>query len=167
MSCSAYITDLAQSIYLDLDSPSNLSVAAIQSKLVSSAFLGQLNSLVGQCHAIATGDISPVLDTDEQGIYAKMYESDFWTRKIAAIANGTDINWVSLRDGDSSIVRASPVDQMRLYRDMQKQLNDELRILSNAYRADGATTRDVAFYNVVNGLGYGLPDGFVGNPGGG
>lgn len=155
MSCSFYLTDLATAIWLDLNSPSDLSAAAIQSKLTSSAFLGQLNSLVGQCHVIATGDISPVLDTDEQGIYAKMYQSDFWTRKIAAIANGTDISWVSMADGDSRIVRASPVDQMRLYRDMQKQLNDELRVLSNAYRADGATTRDVAFYNFTNGTNYG------------
>lgn len=158
MSCPAYISDLSQAIWVDLNSPSDLSVATIQTKLVSSAFLGRLNSLVGACHTITTGDISPVLDTDEQGFYSLMYQSEFYNRKIAALANGTDIGWISLAEGDSRIVQASPVDRMRLYRDMQKQLNDELRVLTNAYRADGATTRDVAFYNIVNGIGYGYGD---------
>jgi hypothetical protein len=53
MSCSAYLTDLAASIFNDLGQPTDMSVAYIQSKLTSNAFLGKLNNLTTNCHTIA------------------------------------------------------------------------------------------------------------------
>ena len=162
MDC-AYITAMATNIWHDLGDPTDLSVSYIQSKLTSASFLGQLNVLLGECFTVSDGTISPALNLDQQGIYALMYEADFYTRKIAILAAGLSIPWVSIADGDSRIVRVSSVDLMRLYRDMQKNLNDQVNRLATTYRLDGTLARDVNFYNLVNGFGYGWGCGGYGS----
>lgn len=147
MPCAA-ITDLANSIWQNIGSPTDTPVSYIQSKLVSSAFLGKLNVLTDNCYVVVAGDIVPPLGTDEQSIYALMYEVDFYTRKVNALMGGTDVAWTRLTDGDSTIVRSSSVDVARLYRDMQKQLNDQLRVLVTAYRQASAQSRSVDFYDI-------------------
>lgn len=149
MAC-AYLTDLATNIWNDIGQPTDTPVSYIQSKLISNPFLGKLNSLTANCFVIITGDILPALNTDEQGIYALMYEADFYTRKVNVLLNGTDIAWTTLKDGDSTITRSSIVDQARLYRDMQKQLNDQLRVIVAAYRQTNANARSVDFYSQNN-----------------
>lgn len=151
MSCPNYILDMATQIWNDLGQPTDTPVSYIQSKLISNTFLGKLNALTANCYVIVSGDISPVLGVDEQGIYALMYEQDFWTRKANILANGTDIDWVVIRDGESSISRSNIVDKMRLYRDMQKQLNDQLNKTIAAYRQDLSTSKSVDYYGIDNG----------------
>ncbi len=163
----AQITDLANAIWNDLSQPSSTPVSYIQSKLTSNAYIGQLNVLTANCYTIISGDIAPPLGTDEQGIYALMYERDYYTRKVNDLANGTDINWITLKDGDSTIVRSNIVDQMRLYRDMQKQLNDQLGKSVAAYRQDASTSKSVDFYGIDNGwiVGNNYPGAFIEGPG--
>ncbi len=150
MPCN-YITDMSQQIWNDIGQPTDTPVSYIQTKLTSSAFLGQLNTLTANCYMIVSGDIAPALGTDEQAIYAMLYERDFWMRKTSLLANGTDIAWTRLTDGESTVVRSSIVDQMRLYRDMQKQLNDQLSKAIAAYRQDASTSKSVDFYGIDNG----------------
>lgn len=158
MSCAS-ITDLANSIHQDIGSPTDTPVSYIQSKLVTAAFLGKLNVLTDNCYTVVTGDIVPALGTDEQAIYALMYEVDFYTRKVNALMGGTDLAWTRLTDGDSTIVRSSNVDVARLYRDMQKQLNDQLRVLVTAYRQAGAGSRSVDYYDIDPNWNAGLGNG--------
>lgn len=148
MACSAYLVDISQSIWLDIGQPTDMPVSYIQSKLLSNAFLGQLNTLTTNCHTVISGDIVPPLDINEQALYALMYQSDFYASKLNVLANGTDIAWVSMADGDSRIVRSSIVDFMRLYRDMQKQLNMEVNNLSYNYRQASALARAVDYLNI-------------------
>lgn len=149
MSCAS-ITDLANSIWDDLGQPTDQPVSYIQSKLVSDAFLGKLNLLTTNCHEVVTGSIVPPLDVNEEAIYAMAYQVDFYTAKANSIANGTDVGWVSLADGDSRIVRASPVDYLRVYRDMQKQLNLELNNMAYNYRMARGMARSVDMLNIDN-----------------
>lgn len=151
MSCAAYLTDLSQQIWNDIGQPTDMPVSYIQSKLVSAAFLGKLNSLTANCFTVTTGDISPPLGTDEQAIYAAMYETDFYTRKANALLNGTDIDWISIQDGDGRIVRSSTLDKARLYRDLQKEQYLQLKNLVAAYRQDNANGRSVDFFDIDNG----------------
>jgi len=166
MACAA-ITDLATNIWNDLGQPTDTPVSYIQSKLISNAFLGQLNTLTANCYTIVSGDISPVLSTDEQGIYAMLYERDFYTRKVNVLANGTDIDWVVIKDGDSSISRSNIVDKMRVYRDMQAQLNNQLKVAVAAYRQDASNGQSVDFYGIDNSWagGNSYPGGFTEAPG--
>jgi len=150
----AYLTDLATFIWNDLGSPSDLSVPSIQTKLTSEAFLGQLNSLTANCYSLVTGDISPVLGNREQGIYAMMYEKDFYTRKLNQLMAGDAIMWTRVQDGDSSIVRSDLVNVARLYRDMQKQLDEQLNMVIGSYRKGRAMPSSVDYFTLTNSRWY-------------
>ena len=157
MSCSTYITSLAQNIWNDLGQPTDMTVAYIQSKLTSNAFLGKINALTTNCHEIVDGDIVPVLDINEQAIAALQYEADYYISKFNTLANGTDIAFITIADGDSRITKASIVDLMRVYRDMQKQLNAQLNALAYNYRQADAFARSVDYLSVDNswnGIGW-------------
>lgn len=147
MAC-AYLTNLSQSIWNNLGQPSDQPVSYIQSKLISNAFLGQLNNLTTNCHIAVSGDIVPALDINEQALYSMMYEAAFYTQKANSLANGTDIAWVSIVDGDSRITKSSTVDFIRVYRDMQKQLNAQVNSLAYNYRQADALARSVNYLNI-------------------
>lgn len=152
MACSPYLTDISTSIWNDIGQPTDTPVSYIQSKLTSNAFLGKLNVLTANCYTIVSGDIAPPLGTDEQGIYAMLYEQDFYTRKINVLANGTDVAWVTIVDGESRITRSDTVSQMKLYATMQKQLNQQLNLAVAAYRQDNSIAQSVDYYDIDNGF---------------
>lgn len=161
MACPAYLSDLSNAIWLDLGSPTDLSPAAIQTKLSSAAFLGKLNALTANCYVLESdGTITPPLGLEEQAIYSLLYQVDYYTGKLNNVLNGYNTNFISLVDGDSRITRSSAVDYGRLYRDQQKQLMTQLSGLIGAYRVDGAGPLSVDMYNVV----YGGADGAYSGP---
>lgn len=149
MAC-AYLTDLATNIWKDLGEPADISVSYIQYKLVSNPFVGKLDNLISSCHTITSGSICPALTNKEQSIYALMYESDFWGQKLAKITAGQEIQWTRLEEGDSKITRVSSVEQGKLYKDMQRQTNEQLNYLVNVYRQNSSTARSVDFYTIDN-----------------
>ena len=152
MACAAYLQDLANSIWVDLGSPTDLSPAAIQSKLTSAAFLGKLNTLIDTCYILDdSGNIVPDLGLEEQAIYQLMYEVDYYTGKINNTLNGYGTAFISLQDGDSRIVKSDIVNVARLYRDQQAQLYRELGMLVGSYRSDGAQPSSVDMYTIIYG----------------
>lgn len=154
MSCAS-TTDIANSIWKDLGEPTDISVSYIQSKLTSNVFLGKLNTLLGVCHTIVNGDISPPLDIDEQAIYAALYMVDFYTRKINQLVNGLAGPILSLTEGDSRIVFVSIADQIRVLQNMLKELNLQLDKLATTYRVDKTIPLDAKYYNFDNGYNQG------------
>ena len=143
MAC-AYITDLATLIYNNLGMPADVSVSSIQTKLVSVGFIGKLNNGISTSYSIVSGDISPDLGVNEQAIYAQMYASEYYSRKINQIIGGTDIYWTSIIDGDSKITRTSQAEIAKVFKDLKKQSEEELYKLISMYRvnASGPTTVD-------------------------
>lgn len=155
MSC-AYLTDLATSIWNDLGQPTDLSVAAIQTKLGSAAFLGKFNSLTANCYTIdSNGNIVPELGLEEQGIYSLMYQVDYYTGKLNNALNGFNTSFISIADGDSRIVRANQVEVARMYRDQQKNLAQQLSLLIGSYRSGNAGPLAVDMYTIISTLGGG------------
>jgi len=150
----ADITNLAQSIWNDLGQPTDTSTSYIQSKLVSNAFIGKLNNLIFACFSGVSGDITPPLSTDQLGIYASLYEVDYWTTKLNTLLNGNDLSWTTLQDGDSRITRVSAVEQGRLYRDMQKQLMDQLNRQILAYNLGNSAPNSVDYPNIAGPIAY-------------
>jgi hypothetical protein len=159
MATCALITNLANQIWQDLGQPSDTPVSYIQSVLVGGASLGRFNALTANCYAIVAGDIVPAMGLEEQGIYTLMYEVDFYTRKINALTNGSDIDYVTIVDGDSRITRTSTLDKIRLLRDMQSQLQRQLRILLSSYRQGRSNARTVDFYDIDSSWA-----GYIGGP---
>ena len=135
---SEYISGLATLIYDDLNSPYDLSVSSIQSKLVNEGFLGKLNNSISSSYIIVTGDISPVLGLNEQAIYSQLYISEYYTRKINSILGGTEIAWTTIKDGDSTVTRSSQTETAKVFKDLKKQSDEQLVRLVGSYRVNAS-----------------------------
>lgn len=150
MSCSAYLTDMADVIYTDLGSPTGQSVSYIQSKLVSPVYIGRLNNLIATCYTTISGDISPALGTDEQAIYSLLYESEWYTTKLNQTLAGLNPGIISIQDGDSRIVFTNTVEQAKVYKEMQKQTNDQLGLQVASYRQMQSQPSSINYPLIVN-----------------
>lgn len=147
----AYITNLANSIYKDIGSPSSPSVSAIQTKLVSEDFLGKLNVAINGCYFIVTGDISPALQTQEQAIYSELYKYDYYgTMAIQVLGAIGAVNWTRIKEGDSEIGRASPNETAKIFTTLKKQSEDAIRNLVNGYKANATTPQSIDYYTIDN-----------------
>lgn len=155
MACCATITDIAQLIHTDLGSPDDLSLGAIQSKLISPAYVGKINNLAATCYVSVSGCIEPALCPAVQAIYGAQYEVDYYTAKLNQTLAGYNTSFVTLVEGDSRVTRASTVDVARVYRDMQKQLNDQLGMLIASYRQLKSLPESIIYPTILNTYGYG------------
>jgi hypothetical protein len=122
MAC-AYITDLAKGIHQEIGQPTSISVSFIQSKLISKSFLGQLNTLLYKNHTIENGDIVTELDTQEQAIYSRLWIYEYYNSQgpvlLASMAAGN--YWTNVKEGDSSITRANPVEIAKYFKTLAAQ----------------------------------------------
>lgn len=141
----AYITNLSNSIWKDLGEPDDLTPSYIQSKLLSEPFLGRLNNLLSKCYRIVSNDIDPVLDPDEQAIYALLYQSEWYAAKINKIINATDIQWVEVVEGDSRIRRSSSTERARILKDLKSQVDTRLTQLVSLYRLNNSQPSSVDY----------------------
>lgn len=153
MNCG-YVTDIATFIWGEIGSPTDLSVSSIQSRLVSNPYLGTLNNLIVTCFSGVSGQISPDMTPDQQAIYSLLYQRDHYTTKLNQVLQGYATSFTTLQEGDSRISRSSTADVARVYRDMQKQLNDQLIFLVNSYRQNEGQPSSVLYPLLVNTFGY-------------
>lgn len=151
----AYITDLANSIYKDIGNPSNLSISAVQTKLVSDSFIGKLNIAIDECHVITTGDISPALSSSEQAIYAEMYKHDYYsTAALQSLGAVGALLWTRLREGDSEVSRANPNEVAKFYATLKKQSEETLRLMIDDYKKNRTLTHSIDYYTIDNNSSY-------------
>lgn len=154
MSCPAYITNLANAIWNDIGQPSDQPVSYIQTKLIQPYYVGKLSTLTSDCFEVSGSQIVPQLDSQAQAIYGMMYEVDFYTTKLNQLLAGLNPGVVELAEGDSRMRFTNPVEQAKVYKEMQKQLNEQLQLLIGSYRSDKALPDSVNYpfiINVING----------------
>lgn len=160
MSCPAYITALSQLIWNDLNQPADQPVSYIQTKLLSPGYVGKLNTLIAECFAATGGMITPELPIEAQAVYSMMYVNDYYTVKLNQALGGLmpGNGAVSVQEGDSSIKFVNPTEVARMYKEMQKQTNEQLQLVIASYRSDKALPASVNYpllVNLAGGYGYG------------
>lgn len=160
MACPLYITELSQQIWNDLWQPSGQPPSYIQSKLVSAPYLGKLNNYLATCYVAVSGSIVPELGETEQAIYALMYQSDYFGTKLLQTLAGLSPGVLELRDGDSALKFVNPVEQAKVYKDMQRQINGELGQQVASYRQQNSQPSSVNYPFIVNGV---LGDSYAGD----
>lgn len=160
MACCDSITDLAQNIFYDLGQPSGQPPSYIQSRLASASYVGQLNNLLGSCYAPISGCLVPELSTDDAGIYSIMYQHNYYTTKLNQTLAGLSPGAISISDGDSKITFVNPVEQAKVYKDMSRQLYEQLLALVYANRQQNSQPSSVNMPLIENGLN-GAGDGGV------
>jgi len=123
--------------------------------LVSPSYVGKLNNMIATCYRVVTGDITPPLEENEQAVYQLMYEADFYIAKLNQVNAGLNPGVISLTEGDSKIQFINPVEQAKVYKEMQRQLNEQLVFLTSAYRQGEAFPRSVNYPTILNFWGGG------------
>lgn len=165
---------LASGIWEDLGSPETPSVTFISGTIGSSRFVGKLNTLLatnfivdtlgihsgeskyqidnsvtGAYVAYDVGDYYPVLNSAEQGIAAKLFEIEYYDKKIRDALNGIvdnisgTMDWSELKEGDSSIKRSNRNEVAKTYRGMQTEAKADLQKYVSYYRENGSLPSQV------------------------
>lgn len=154
-----YLVDLAYNIWTNINGPCDVAQTAILSKLTSSQMIGQLNVLIDGCYTIETGNISPALGPNEQGIYGLLFEVGYYKKKaIEAFGPIGAVSWLSISEGDSKITRSHPTDIAKFYQALSKDANTLMNDLIYYYKANQATARSVDYLTIVNNR-YGFLNG--------
>lgn len=154
MGCE-YIGTLASGIWDDLNSPTNISIAFISGKLLSSGFIGEANTITAECNYIESGCLYPPLSAAQQAIYNKLYLYQFYSKEgLRLMSLAASKNFMtSVREGDSSISFASPQQILQTYRGLAREAKADLDSLADYYKRNLAAPQSVNFYTIdQNGI---------------
>lgn len=130
------VYELAYQIWNDLDEPSEVTTSYISGWLVNPANVGKLNNKIGTCYDALSGVISPELGQEEASIYSEIYQALYYKQKINEKLGAGGIAWTEMRDGDGVLRRASPTEEAKVYKDLFKESNIQLKDLIQNYRAN-------------------------------
>lgn len=133
-SVSNGISGVANYIYYDLGQPDDLSVSSITCWLYNN--LGNLNNVLQENHSIVDGEIAPGLNSAESGIFAGLFECSYYRKQVSKSTSSTAyLNyWTNIREGDTSISRASPVESAKVLNSVSKDVCSSVNDLINNYR---------------------------------
>ena len=138
------IGDLANSIYINEFDSSDITVESISGWL--GANIGQLNILLNTSFSGVSGEVIG-LGLEEQDIYKEMYLSHYYTKQtrntIRGIANDTNGNIISGRDGDNAITFVNKNDVSKVYKTLAQDANNALGSLVAKYNIYQANPRQV------------------------
>lgn len=137
------VEHFANTVWEDLGSPTTPSVIGISGW--AGANLHQLNIALDECYDVATGDFSPAFTNTVSGIYQEIYKVRHYEHQIKLAVNGVatkvtgvGMDWVELREGDTTIRRASPAEMVRSYLSLKRDAAKSLKDMIFAYRMNEA-----------------------------
>jgi len=138
------IEDLATSIYVTEFDSTGVTIDAVSGWL--DANLGQLNNLLFTNFSGDNGNISG-FNLEEQSIYKQMYLNHYYTKQtrntIRGIANDTDGNILSVRDGDNAITFVNKNEVSKVYKSLAQDARGELQGLVTNYNGYQSSPRQV------------------------
>jgi hypothetical protein len=157
MSCPI-IENISNDLWEEMGSPTNLSASSIETKLLSSGYIGNFDILVNGCHyldydySISGYCITPTLSSDEQSIYYQLYLTDYYKRRINEVLtlnNGsTSTMWTNIKEGDSSITRSNPVDMAKVLKDSYVESKKSLEKLIDDYKKNSSNSVSIDYLNI-------------------
>lgn len=160
MSSYTTLSNLATEIWIDIGSPSSISTSSIETKLISSGYLGSLDIILNSSHYIGYDYINSGycfeadLSSQEQAIYKQKYLMDYYLKRsteVLLFSNGqTADSWTTMRDGDSTIVRSNPVDISKFFLNSHKDARKLLDDLVTAYKMNASGPLNVDYYTIEN-----------------
>jgi hypothetical protein len=138
------IGDLATSIYINEFDSSGTTVESISGWLDSN--VGQLNNVLYTSFSGVNGDVEGLL-LEEQSIYKQMYLYHHYTKQtrntVRGIANDTNGNILSVRDGDNAITFVNKNEVSKVYKSLAQDAYNEMQNLVNNYNNYQSSPRQV------------------------
>ena len=138
------IGDLATSIYINEFDSSGTTVESISGWLDSN--VGQLNNVLYTSFSGVSGDVEGLL-LEEQSIYKQMYLYHHYTKQtrntVRGIANDTNGNILSVRDGDNAITFVNKNEVSKVYKSLSQDAYNEMQALVGNYNNYQSSPRQV------------------------
>jgi hypothetical protein len=170
------LADLVDEVWEEVEGNTSYSKAFLSGWFLSNANLGKLNNLIDTCFSgeifigasgeFLSGVISPNMGSEEAAIYRQLFEHDYYnkmlkqaTRGIAGIGGGGD-DWVTLREGDSSITRLNKNESVKALRSLARDARQDLEMMVMNYLKFNTHPEQVVGYDEMDGGDYyrGVPD---------
>jgi len=110
--------------------------------------IGQLNNRLFTSYEVSGAYFAPTgsFKQEERAIYKQMYLYEFYTKKTRQVLRGVDseVDFISLREGDSMITRTNKNELAKTYRGLANDANAELEKLITSYNMYQAAPVQVA-----------------------
>jgi len=138
------VAELASGVFIDEFDSSGVVYDSISGWFENN--LGQLNNALYTSFSGVNGQIDG-LNLEEQEIFKQMYLYHYYTKQtrntIRGIANDTNGNIVSVRDGDNAITFVNKNEVSKVYRSLAQDVNNKLLHLVGKYNSYQAAPRQV------------------------
>lgn len=138
------IGDLANSIYVNEFDSTGVTLESISGWLENN--IGQLNNVIYTSFSGVSGEVSG-LNLEEQSIFKELYLYHYYTKQtrntIRGIANDTNGNILSVRDGDNAITFVNKNEVSKVYKTLAQDANNKLMDLVARYNSYQASPRQV------------------------
>ena len=138
------IGNLANSIYINEFDSTGVTVDSISGWLESS--IGKLNNVLYTNFSGSNGQVDG-LKLEEESILREMYLYHYYTKQtrntIRGIANDTNGNILSVRDGDNAITFVNKNEVSKVYKSLAQDANSSLTYLVGKYNSYQASPRQV------------------------
>ena len=138
------IGNLANSIYINEFDSTGVTVDSISGWLESS--IGKLNNVLYTSFSGSNGQVNG-LKLEEESILREMYLYHYYTKQtrntIRGIANDTNGNILSVRDGDNAITFVNKNEVSKVYKSLAQDANSSLTYLVGKYNSYQASPRQV------------------------
>ena len=138
------IGNLASSIFINEFDSTGITIDSISGWLDSN--IGQLNNVLYTSLSGVNGNVNG-LGLEEQSIYKEMYLYHYYTKQtrnvIRGIANDSNGNILSVRDGDNAITFVNKNEVSKVYRSLAQDAYEKLEGLVYKYNSYTASPRQV------------------------
>ena len=138
------IGNLASSIFINEFDSTGITFDSISGWLDSN--IGQLNNVLYTSLSGVNGNVNG-LGLEEQSIYKEMYLYHYYTKQtrnvIRGIANDSNGNILSVRDGDNAITFVNKNEVSKVYRSLAQDAYEKLEGLIYKYNSYNASPRQV------------------------
>jgi hypothetical protein len=168
MNC-AYFNDFIRSVHEEIGEDAGYSYEYLAYWFAGNYNLGRLNTLIDTCYSgsYITGQygemteykITPEMGSEETAIYQKIFELDFYNKQarntlkgVAGYGGAND--WISLREGDSSITRINRNEVAKNYKSLANDTKEELNKMVQSYLKFRATPQQVVGDDTVQASYY-------------
>ena len=138
------IGNLASSIFINEFDSTGITIDSISGWLDSN--IGQLNNVLYTSLSGVNGNVNG-LGLEEQSIYKEMYLYHYYTKQtrnvIRGIANDSNGNILSVRDGDNAITFVNKNEVSKVYKSLAQDAYEKLEGLVYKYNSYNASPRQV------------------------
>jgi len=173
MNCP-YFNDFIRSVHEEIGEDAGYSHEYLAYWFAGNYNLGRLNTLIDTCYSgsYITGEygemtsysITPEIGSEETAIYQKIFELDFYNKQarntLKGAAGYAGGDWVSLKEGDSSITRVNRNEVAKNYKSLAQDTRAELDKMVQSYLKFRATPQQVVGDDVVSAGYYAGPGSF-------